>query len=355
MNFRNLKDKNILFSPKFNLFIGKNGQGKTSVLEAIYFSATGKSFRTSKNVELIKHSKDKAGSYIVYEDMVSDKTLSVKVDKTRKEYKFNGKKVGFDEFYGKLNVITFIPEDIELIVGAPSFRRSFFDAEISQTNYSYFQELKEYTKVLKIRNKFLKERDIKNEMYKIYEKRFVELSASIILKRLEYVRNISIILNLNYRKLFDEKKELELKYDCFVECSKGIKKKQLEEIIRTKIERIKLQELKYGYSLIGPQRDDFKFYLNSKEAKSFSSQGEKKSIVFSLKLSEIDMVLKERREPPIFIIDDISSYFDSIRKESIMRYLKKREIQIFISSTSDIEVETKNFYVEKGEIVDGTI
>ncbi len=355
VNFRNLEDRNICFSSRFNLFIGKNGQGKTSILEAIYFSATGKSFRTSKNIELIKHTKDKAGSYIRYEDNVSSKTLSVKMDKKIKEYKFNGKKVKFDEFYGKVNIITFIPEDIELIVGAPSFRRSFFDAEISQTNYEYFQNLKEYTKLLKIRNKYLKEKDIRNEMYQIYEDRFINLAGKIILKRVEYLKNISIILNLNYRKLFDEKKELELRYDCFIEELKGVTLSQLEERIKSKIEKVKYQELKYGYSLVGPQRDDFKFLLNGKEAKSFSSQGEKKSIVFSLKLSEIDMVLKERREPPVFIIDDISSYFDSIRKESIMNYLKKRDIQVFISSTSDINVDSKQFYIEKGEIWDGAI
>ena len=353
INFRNLEDRNIQFSPRFNLFFGKNGQGKTSILEAIYFSATGKSFRTSKNIELIKYNKEKMGSYILYRDLISEKSLSVKIDKKHKEYKYNSKKTSFDEFYGKLNVITFIPEDIELIMGSPGFRRSFFDAEIAQSNFEYFKNLKDYNKLLKIRNKYLKEKNIKDEMFLIYENEFIKLAAKIILKRIEYVKNISIILNLNYRKLFDDKKELSLKYESFIEDYKGITLNLLEEAIRDRINNLKYQELRYGYSLVGPQRDDFKFLLNGKEAKSYSSQGEKKSIIFSLKLSEIDMIIREKRETPIFLIDDISSYFDSIRKESIVNYLKKRELQVFISSTSDLNIESKNFRIDKGEIQDG--
>ncbi|MGL4988689.1 MAG: DNA replication/repair protein RecF, partial [Cetobacterium sp.] len=328
-------------------------QGKTSILEAIYFSATGKSFRTSKNIELIKYNKEKMGSYVSYRDLISEKTLSVKIDKKNKEYKYNNKKILFDQFYGKLNIITFIPEDIELIVGSPNFRRTFFDAEIAQSNYEYFKNIKDYNKILKIRNKYLKEKKTNEIIYSIYEEEFLKLASKIILKRIEYVKNISILLNLNYRKLFDDKKELNLKYESFIGEFKGMTLRDIEKKMKEKIEEVKFQELRYGYSLVGPQRDEFKFILNGKEAKSYSSQGEKKSIIFSLKLSEIDMVIKEKKETPIFLIDDISSYFDSIRKDSIINYLKKRELQVFISSTSSLNIESKNFRIDKGEIQDG--
>lgn len=352
VNFRNLEDKNIHFSPRFNLFFGKNGQGKTSILEAIYFSATGKSFRTSKNFELIKYKKEKMGSFISYRDLISEKTLSVKIDKNSKTYSYNGKKTSFDEFYGKVNIVTFIPEDIELIVGSPSIRRSFFDSEISQSNYEYFKNLKDYTKILKIRNKYLKDRKKKDDLFIIYENEFVKLAAKIILKRIDYIKKISILLNLNYRKLFDDKKELSLKYDTCIGDFKGLNLEQIEEKLREKIKENSFMESRYGHSLVGPQRDEFKFILNEKDARSYSSQGEKKSIIFSLKLSEIDMVIKEKRETPIFLIDDISSYFDSIRKDNIIKYLKQREIQVFISSTTDLNIESKNFRVDKGELHD---
>lgn len=351
INFRNLIDGSVKFFPKFNLFFGKNGQGKTSLLEAVYFNATGKSFRTSKANEMMKYGVKRTGVYIVYRDNIGKKTLTVKFNDNKKEYYYNNKKVPYDEFYGKLNVVTYIPEDIVLITGSPSIRRTFFDGEIAQTNSEYFQDLKNYNKLLKIRNKYLKEERTKDTEYLVYEDEFIKYGAKVIEKRLEYVQKISIILNLNYRKLFDNKKELSLSYECHLGNIKKLSLKEIEKLLREKIKKNFSQEKRYGFSLCGPQKDDFLFILNGHEAKSTASQGEKKSIIFSLKLSEIDMVIREKKENPVLIIDDISSYFDSNRKESILNYLEKRNIQVLVSSTGDLGIDSNDFYVEGGEIV----
>lgn len=351
INFRNLIDGSVKFFPKLNLFFGKNGQGKTSLLEAVYFNATGKSFRTSKANEMMKYGVKRTGVYIVYRDNIGEKTLTVKFNDNKKEYYYNNKKVPYDEFYGKLNVVTYIPEDIVLITGSPSIRRTFFDGEIAQTNSEYFQDLKNYNKLLKIRNKYLKEERTKDTEYLVYEDEFIKYGAKVIEKRLEYVQKISIILNLNYRKLFDNKKELSLSYECHLGNIKKLSLKEIEKLLREKIKKNFSQEKRYGFSLCGPQKDDFLFILNGHEAKSTASQGEKKSIIFSLKLSEIDMVIREKKENPVLIIDDISSYFDSNRKESILNYLEKRNIQVLVSSTGDLGIDLNDFYVEGGEIV----
>ena len=351
INFRNLIDGSVKFFPKLNLFFGKNGQGKTSLLEAVYFNATGKSFRTSKANEMMKYGVKRTGVYIVYRDNIGEKTLTVKFNDNKKEYYYNNKKVPYDEFYGKLNVVTYIPEDIVLITGSPSIRRTFFDGEIAQTNSEYFQDLKNYNKLLKIRNKYLKEERTKDTEYLEYEDEFIKYGAKVIEKRLEYVQKISIILNLNYRKLFDNKKELSLSYECHLGNIKKLSLKEIEKLLREKIKKNFSQEKRYGFSLCGPQKDDFLFILNGHEAKSTASQGEKKSIIFSLKLSEIDMVIREKKENPVLIIDDISSYFDSNRKESILNYLEKRNIQVLVSSTGDLGIDSNDFYVEGGEIV----
>lgn len=351
INFRNLIDGSVKFFPKLNLFFGKNGQGKTSLLEAVYFNATGKSFRTSKANEMMKYGVKRTGVYIVYRDNIGEKTLTVKFNDNKKEYYYNNKKVPYDEFYGKLNVVTYIPEDIVLITDSPSIRRTFFDGEIAQTNSEYFQDLKNYNKLLKIRNKYLKEERTKDTEYLVYEDEFIKYGAKVIEKRLEYVQKISIILNLNYRKLFDNKKELSLSYECHLGNIKKLSLKEIEKLLREKIKKNFSQEKRYGFSLCGPQKDDFLFILNGHEAKSTASQGEKKSIIFSLKLSEIDMVIREKKENPVLIIDDISSYFDSNRKESILNYLEKRNIQVLVSSTGDLGIDSNDFYVEGGEIV----
>ena len=113
-----------------------------------------------------------------------------------------------------------------------------------------------------------------------------------------------------------------------------------------------LQEDRYKFSLIGPHKDDYKFLLNGHEAKISASQGEKKSIIFSLKLSEIEIIKKNRKENPVVIIDDITSYFDEDRRKSILEFFNKRDIQVLISSTDRLNIEAKNFYVEKGIIED---
>lgn len=349
LNFRNLFNSKLEFDPRYNLFLGKNGQGKTSVLEAIYFAVSGKSFRTKNNKEIINYNKISAGSLINYRDKISLKTLGVRINTRKKEYKFNKKNVKYDEFLGRVNAISFIPDDINLILGSPSGRRSFFDYEISQGNEVYYNNLKDFDKVLKVRNKYLKERKIKDPMYEIYTDKFINLSIKISKKRQEYIKKLSILLNLNYRKLFDIKSELKLVYNgSLLDFAKD--EKILEDQLRQKLKEMEKKEMYRGYSLIGPQKDDYVFYLNNQDSKSYSSQGEKKSIIFSLKVAEIDMFIKEKGESPIFIIDDISSYFDSIRKESIINYFKGREVQLFISSTDDLGIEGKRFDIRKGEV-----
>lgn len=350
MNFRNLKDKQLKFDSKFNLFLGKNGQGKTSILEAIYFAATGQSFRTKHLKEMISYGNVRLGSLINYKDKFDDKSICVKTIATKKEYYYNKKKTKYSEFLGRMNIISFIPEDINLITGSPMIRRAFFDYEISQSNVSYYEYLRDYNKVLKIRNSYLKSRDTKNPLYEIYNEKFFELASKIILMRKEYVKKISILLNLNYRKLFDEKSELYLKYSSSLENLDKKTAEEIKELLIEKQKKIDYREKSLGYSLVGPQKDDYVFELNSNSAKSFSSQGEKKSIIFALKIAEIDMIIKDKGEAPVFLIDDISSYFDALRKESIIKYFENRNVQVFLSSTDGLGIKSKNFYVSDGDI-----
>ena len=351
INFRNLKNNKLEFHPRFNLFMGKNGQGKTSILEAIYFSITGKSFRTKHIKELIKYDYQDAGAMINYEDRLGKKSIGIKFNGKTREYLYNKSKVKFDEFIGRVNVISFIPDDIYLILGNPSLRRTFFDYEIAQGNEIYYKNLKDFNKILKIRNKFLKEGKRKDPLFEVYNEKFIELSVKIFSKRFEYIKKLSVLLNLNYRKLFSDKSELKIVYKSFSENIFKSEDIMKEEFIKT-LDKIEKQEKYRGVSLVGPQKDDFIFYLNDKEAKAYTSQGEKKSIIFSLKVAEIDMLIKEKGEYPIFLIDDISSYFDSVRKESIINYFKGRDVQLFLSSTDDLGIESKNFNIYEGDIIE---
>lgn len=350
-NMRNIENCVLDYSSEINFFYGKNGQGKTSVLEGIYFNLTGKSFRTKSVKELIKYNQIDSGVYSLYEDTISEKNLAVSLKNGKKSYFFNKKKIIYDEFIGKSSVISFIPEDIDILTGSPSTRREFFDYEISQSNIEYFRTLIEFEKVLKSRNKMISENIPSKEMYEIYNNKFMELSSKIVYKRAEYIKNISILLNLNYRKLFDKECELKIVYSSFLGDISRMNEKDILEAVKEKEKIEKKRENFAGFSLFGPQKDEYIFMLRGKEAKNYSSQGEKRSVVFSLKVAEIDMILKEKKETPIFLIDDISAYFDSERQLSVINYFKKRAVQTFITSTEKLEIGDKLFLVDKGQII----
>jgi DNA replication and repair protein RecF len=260
LNFRNLEDATLNFSNGINLFHGKNGQGKTSVLEAIYFNSTGKSFRTKSNKDMIRYNSDNYGAYSEYIDIYGERNIATIFKTGKKSYFYNKKKVQFDEFMGKINIISFIPEDINLISGSPAVRRDFFDYEISQSNFEYYKTLKDFEKVLKIRNKYISDKDVKGDIFEIYNENYINLSVKIILKRLEYIKNISIILNLNYRKLFEKDSELKIFYISDLGDISKLKESEIRAILKKELENSLKKEMYIGYTTIGPQKDGFMFF-----------------------------------------------------------------------------------------------
>ncbi|RRD40730.1 DNA replication/repair protein RecF [Leptotrichia sp. OH3620_COT-345] len=352
-NFRCLEDTKTELDRNFNLIYGKNGQGKTSFIEAVHFLATGKSFRTKKTKELFRYNRNRVTVFGKYVNKNNEENiLAVDVNEERKDFYINKNKNRYIDYVGLLNIISFIPEDIEIITGNPGIRRNFFNYEISQAKKEYLKSIVDFEKILKTRNKLIKEKKTHEDIYKIYNDKFIEEGTEIIVYRREFIKKISILLNLNYRKLFDQKSELKLKYVCFLGDIERKSKDEIKEKFKENVKRKNEREKFIGYSLTGPQKDDFIFELNGRNAKSFSSQGEKKSIIFSLKISEIDMLVKEKNEYPVFIMDDIASYFDEIRKKSILDYFVNKKIQCFITSTEDLNIKGKRFIIEKGKVTE---
>ena len=214
-NIRNLKNESIPFHSFMNVFYGKNGQGKTSFLEALYCGATGLSFKTKHSSEMISYGKEELFCCMEYKDQYSSKKISVFLDRSRKQFFFLEKKISQMQFYGALNVVFYIPEDVLLINGSPLGRRLFVDREISQFNPSYLESLKKFSYALKIRNKYLKEKKINTIEYSVYETEFLKQGSYIIYQRTLYLKKISKILQKIYQELFDSEKGLQhaKKYD----------------------------------------------------------------------------------------------------------------------------------------------
>lgn len=339
-NFRNLKDTKIRLSNSINLFYGMNAQGKTSLMEAIYLASTGKSFRTKKVIQAIKYEKLDLKIFVKLNDFSK---YSIQISKDMKKYFNNGKKIPYKEYIGKILAISFIPEDVELVSGIPSLRRGFFNYEISQTNLTYLEYILEYEKVLKVRNRYLKEKNIDNDIFEIYNKKYINLCYKISKIRKEYIKNLNEILFIKYRELFNKDHKLNIIYDSF---SNDLTLEEIEQILKQKLK----VDLLLGYSSIGIHKDDYIFYLNDKEAKYYSSQGEKKSIVFAIKISEIEYMEKYINRKPIFLLDDLTSFFDEFRKKQIINYFLEKNIQCYITATNDLKLIGKKFYFSGGII-----
>ena len=346
-NFRNLIDKKVKISKGFNLIYGENAQGKTSFMEAIYFAATGKSFRTKKNYEMIKYDEQDSKIFIKLNNL---NTYSINLFKNERHFFKNSEKIRYMEYIGDIPAISFIPEDVELVMGHPSIRRSFFDYEISQINKEYLKCIYTYSKVLKVRNKALKEKEIQNDIYEIYNEQYIELCFKIMKLRKEYIDKLNTLLDKKYKDLFNEEHSLKLKYENFLKSELKETEVELKEKIRKFIKSKEKQDLILGFSNYGVHKDEYIFELNGKNARYYSSQGEKKSIVFILKVSEIELMDELFGIKPIFLMDDITSFFDNYRKNQIINYFIEKEIQCFLTATEDLNIVGKIFVVEEGEI-----
>lgn len=353
VNFRNLIDQKIVLSRGINLFYGKNAQGKTSILEALYFTSMGISFRTKKISEIMKYGENKMGSYIEASNDIGISSYAVKYlhrKSATKQFLINNKSTSQSNYFGSINMIVYVPEDIAIINGGPQIRRNFFDIEIAQYDRNYLNDLKNYNKILKIRNKFIKDKQTSTPEYEIYNKTYIEYSAKILMHRFNYIHKLSLILSNIYKNLFKTSENLSICYKTFIDISEKDDFLCIYTKIKNKLELAKEREKIYGFSLIGAHKDDYLFILKDIEAKISASQGEKKSIIFALKLSEIDILKKYKKEKPVVLIDDITSYFDNERRNAILNYLIENRLQVVISSTEDININSKKFYVKEGVV-----
>ncbi|CAM3158611.1 DNA replication and repair protein RecF [Streptobacillus felis] len=345
--FRNLKDKRVKLSRGFNLIYGQNAQGKTSFMEAIYFASTGRSFRTKKNNEMIKYTENDAKVFVKLENTTN---YAINLFKKEKKYYKNGDRIKYVDYIGDILAISFIPEDVELVMGNPSIRRGFFNYEISQINKEYLHLIVDYEKILKSRNKFLKEKKHKDELYEIYNEKYIDLCSKILKIRKEYVDELNRYLDNNYKTLFNEEHSLKLTYENFLNMEDVYDIDKNREKISELLKNKEIYDIQLGYSNYGIHKDEYIFNLNGKNSRHYSSQGEKKSIVFILKISEVELIEKKVNKKPVFLMDDIASFFDNFRKNQIIHYFLEKEIQCFLTSTEDLKIVGKKFDVDGGMV-----
>lgn len=335
INFRNYGEQEVTFHPRLNLIIGNNAQGKTNLIEAIYYLSMGKSHRTAADRELIRW--ECSSFYIKGEISVEGRTKTIEVGLASdgKKVKINGvniKRRG--ELLGNLSNVIFSPEELKLVREGPSYRRRFLDMEIIQIRPSYYYTLRSYNKVLFQRNSLLKEIATKRyfkDTLAVWDSQLASYGAKIIYMRSQFIKKISALSRLVHRKITSDKEELEIKYNCCLDDIEGYELTQIKEALAEHLVDKRDRDIRLGTTTFGPHREDLEIRINGTDVRKFGSQGQQRTAALSMKLSEIEIIRGETGSYPVLLLDDVMSELDPSRQLYLVENLE--QVQVFITST----------------------
>ena len=359
-NFRNLENLDIEFSEGINIIYGNNAQGKTNIIESIYIFSFGKSFRANKDIELLKFDKE----YFLSNIKIMKKDREVEMDfgfdkiSNKKMIKINGviqKKIS--DIIGKLNVVVFKPEDIKIVTDSPSIRRKYIDYLISSISKSYLENITKYKKVMEERNNLLKEIKLRlkgsrnldetdSNFLDVYDKLLSKLNWEIYNERkkvIEKLNNYIYDIHLKLTENYINNEKLHIKYVSNV--AEDIEK------MYNNLSKSRINDINKGYTSLGIHRDDYIISINSLDVSIYGSQGQKKSSIISLKLSELKVIEEVIGEKPVLLLDDYMSELDERRRLKFLDIIE--DIQIIITTTHKISIDGKEntyFYVDNGKI-----
>lgn len=344
-NFRNYNKLNLNLNNKINIFYGNNAQGKTNIIESIFLCSIGKSFRTNKDKELVKFDKDFFKIEVKYKK--SDRDGKIKIEYSDKKHIFiNGIKVKkFSELLGKINIVIFTPDDINILKNGPKMRRRFLDIMISQLRPNYVYCLNMYAKTLEQRNAYLKQIKFEHkseDLLDLWNQKLYEYGEKVYNYRLEFIEKLKEKINDIHKKITDGNEEIKIEYISDFSSKENfymqLKQNQKMDIIR-------------GATSKGIHKDDFIVYLNGKNVSIYGSQGQNRTVVLSLKMSELQVIKDEIGENPILLLDDFMSELDKERRKNFLENIG--DTQVFVTCTDKIDIENLNSNIYN--VIDGEV
>lgn len=317
-NFRNYDRQTIELNKEKNVFFGLNGQGKTNIIEALYYFCTCKSFRSVHDREVIKFDRDFSHIKIDFETKRRDNTADIYIT-DKKSVKLNGVNLEkLSELVGVANMVIFTPEQLNLIKEGPGVRRSFLDVFISQTKPTYFKYLMDYYHILKQRNNILKNRKMLSAI-DVWDEKLAETGVVIAKERSEFLKVIDKFI----RKYVTENEELSVLYLPSVK-NDFTNKDNFVLQLKNSLER----DIEKGITMTGPHRDDFDVLLNGKSLKKYGSQGQMRTAVLKIKLAECEIIKEITGEEPLLLLDDILSELDETRRKYFTENIVGRQVII---------------------------
>ncbi len=347
--FRNYKSEEFEFLPDTNILYGNNAQGKTNALEAMYLFSIGKSFRTQQDRELINFDESFTRLYIEFEDKVRTNEIEIVVRRDRKkQIKINDVPISkMGDLIGKFCVILFSPDELNLTKGSPNARRRFLDIALSQMRPKYYHILRRYNKVLEQRNnlikklKFTSDSSAKETIF-VWNEKLAEYGMAIIEYRKSFVEKLYKYSKQIHKEISGE--DFEIKYK-----SAFLSKEEFKEKLDTSLDK----EIEQGFTLYGPHRDDLDIFTEGKDIKTYGSQGQHRSAVLALKLSQADMIYEDMGEYPVLLLDDIMSELDSVRRAYLVGKIKNKQVIITCTDADEIGMssEANLIHIENGKII----
>ncbi len=349
-NFRNYDHLELSLDQKTNIIYGDNGQGKTNLLESIYVLAFTKSHRSFIDNNLIKSGEEHALIKGTILNNISY-NLEITLNKTKKQVKIDNNIVNkIGDYIEKMNIIIFYSEDLDLIKGFPNERRKYLNLQLSQISKNYYNTLNDYTKLLKIRNEYLKKisqgEQIDNGYFDILTEYIVEKSVFIYQMRDKYIKKLNETCPKIYKNIA-KKEKFHIKYLQSVEfenMEKETIRTTLRDIIKDNLDR----EIRFKTTLYGPHRDDFEFYLGEENLKHYGSQGQQRVAVLTLKLSEIEVFKDYKKTSPIILLDDVFSELDKHKKNNLLDYIDN-DMQVIITTTDLDNIDKK--IIEQAKLI----
>jgi DNA replication and repair protein RecF len=356
VNYKNLKEVQVPFSPKLNCFIGKNGAGKTNMLDAVYYLSFCKSFSNSVDLLNISHNE---GFFMLngnYKRLESNEVISCGLKKGfKKQFKRNSKVYKkLVEHIGLLPLVMITPSDVDLILGGSDERRKLMDGVISQYNQQYLHDLLKYNRALIQRNNLLKqfasERSFDKDLLELWDFQLIEYGNRIHEQRKEFVEKLIPVFQRYYSFISQENELVSLVHQS------ALYDNNLETLLKDSISKDRAIQ----YTTQGIHKDDLVFYLGDYPMKKLGSQGQKKTYLVALKLAQFDFVKEISGLKPILLLDDVFDKLDQHRVEQIVKVVAGEEFgQIFLTDTNrehldviikKMDADFRIFNVDSGKV-----
>ena len=332
--FRNLLNANLEFSPVGHLVIGDNGQGKTNLLEAIYYLTLLRSFRLGSDSECIRFGESHFNLRGGWEDDDGrTETLSLGYDSRRKKVVLSGdEKKKLSQAFGVFKSVLVTPDDISIMQGGPACRRKYLDVVLSILSPAYLERLKRYRRALASRNVLLRDRNAPERVIEPWEGEMARSGAFLVEKRWEFTVRIAPLYERLYARLSPREMST-LGYESDL-LAAGEERPQAEQIAERFLERLgkrRSQERERGNTLSGPQTDDLRIEHGRRPIRSFGSQGQQRTAVICLKMAEVELLRTEQGVSPVLLLDDVFSELDPGRCGNLLEEIVERH-QSFITS-----------------------